>query len=38
MNDNNAASTCNDGMKNGDEIAVDCGGGCAKCTGMNLWN
>ena len=26
-------ASCNDGIKNGDETGIDCGGSCKKCTG-----
>ena len=26
--------TCNDGIENGDETGVDCGGSCEACKGM----
>ena len=26
---------CHDGMKNGDETGVDCGGSCEACKGMH---
>ncbi|CAM1374000.1 conserved exported hypothetical protein [Tenacibaculum litopenaei] len=28
-----AAPSCNDGIQNGDETGIDCGGSCAPCTG-----
>lgn len=31
-----AAPTCNDGIQNGDETGVDCGGSCAPCSPTNL--
>ncbi|MBL0025177.1 MAG: hypothetical protein IPO98_09285 [Saprospiraceae bacterium] len=29
------APTCNDGIKNGNETGVDCGGSCAPCPTCN---
>ena len=26
--------TCNDGIQNGDETGIDCGGSCGPCTGV----
>ena len=30
----NQTNTCNDGIKNGDETGVDCGGSCAPCAAL----
>nr|WP_294773769.1 T9SS type A sorting domain-containing protein [uncultured Flavobacterium sp.] len=31
----NAVATCNDGIQNGDETGVDCGGSCSPCASTN---
>ncbi|MEM6966225.1 MAG: T9SS type A sorting domain-containing protein, partial [Bacteroidota bacterium] len=35
LNIQNGCTTCNDGIQNGDETGVDCGGSCPPCTGNN---
>ncbi|WP_299434448.1 glycosyl hydrolase [uncultured Aquimarina sp.] len=34
--ENNTVPTCNDGVQNGNEIGIDCGGNCAPCGSSDL--